>query len=241
MLIPPSLTVEPEAIELQIVYEDEVVCVIDKPAGLVVHPAPGHAGGTLVNALVHRFPTLDGSGSVRPGLVHRLDKDTSGLMVVGLTAEAQASLADQVKARSMSRGYVALVQGHVMPNRAMIDIPVGRDPISRKRMAAGPKAIRARTAVTHYEVNELVGSLSLICVRLETGRTHQIRVHMAYIGHPVAGDTLYKGPALPGLHRQFLHARSLAFTHPATGDKVQFQCEMPSDLMAVLDRLRQLR
>jgi 23S rRNA pseudouridine1911/1915/1917 synthase len=237
MVIPPSLSAAPQDIELRIVYEDEVMAVIDKPAGLVVHPAPGHPDGTLVNGLVRRYPAIAGSDEFRPGIVHRLDKDTSGLLVVALAPAAQLSLSRQLKARTMHRRYTSLVWGDLRPDRGSIDIPVGRDRASRGRMAAGADAIGARAARTQYTVVERLRELSLLDVVLETGRTHQIRVHMAYIGHPVAGDKLYGGRGLPGLTRQFLHAAELELSHPTTGTAVRFTSPLPPDLNLVLAAL----
>jgi 23S rRNA pseudouridine1911/1915/1917 synthase len=249
LTLPPSLQARPEPVDFEIVYEDEMMAVINKPAGLTVHPAPGHEGGTLVNGLLARYPTLGDSGdALRPGLVHRLDKDTSGLMVVALNERAQSVLAEQVRTRSLKRRYIALVGGQLRPERGVIDVPVGRDRVSRKRMAAGLSTISPRPARTRYQVLEYLEGwqgqhkrepFTLVEVALETGRTHQIRVHMAYIGHPVAGDSLYGGPQIPGLERQFLHAYTLELQSPQTGEMLHFQASLPSDLQTILEQLRQ--
>lgn len=235
--LPPSLKAEPEPIELNVVYEDECMVVIDKPAGLVVHPAPGHASGTLVNGLLQRYPRLQGSQPLRPGLVHRLDKDTSGLMVVGLNAHSQENLATQIHTRRMRRAYQALVWGHPEPPNAVIDVPVGRDAVSRKKMTAGLDGVRSRQARTHYQVVRYLDDLTLVELTLETGRTHQIRVHMAYIGHPVVGDRTYSSRRLPGLDRQFLHARVLELESPCSGQSLRFESKLPKDLASMLTRL----
>lgn len=239
-VVAPSLSARPDAaIELDVVYEDESMAVIDKPAGLVVHPAAGHESATLVNGLLARYPSLGERNELRPGLVHRLDKDTSGLMVIALNAEAQKSLAEQVRTRRMRRLYLALVSGQLSPDRGVIDIPVGRDPASRKRMSAGMHSIHPRHARTRYRVDRQVQGFTLVDITLETGRTHQIRVHMAYIGHPVVGDPTYSsGPAL-GLHRQFLHARALELESPGTKQSMRFESALPADLRMVLDRLQE--
>ena len=238
--LPPSLSAEPEPIDLNVVYEDEAICVVDKPAGLVVHPAPGHAGGTLVNALVHRYPSIAGGG-LRPGIVHRLDKDTSGLMVVALTVAAQANLAAQIKRRTVRREYLALVSGHPADRPHVIDAPIGRDRHSRLKMAVGSDTIRPRRARTTFEVVEYIGGCALVRARLETGRTHQVRVHLALARHPVAGDRLYGGATLPGLERQFLHASLLELTSPVTEERQRFESQLPPDLASVLRRLREAR
>lgn len=233
---PPSLSAAPEDIPLDIVYQDADLAVINKPAGLVVHPAPGHAGGTLANALAARFP---GAGNVggeeRPGIVHRLDRDTSGLMVVALTPQAHASLQRQIASREAGRTYLALVAGHLDPGEGTIEAPIGRDTRDRKRMAVYGAA--ARPARTAYRVLESMPSFDLVEAKLHTGRTHQIRVHFAALGHPVAGDTTYGGPAVPDLHRQFLHAYRLELESPSSGRPLSFRSPLPPDLQAVLREL----
>jgi len=233
---PPSPA--PEPIPLDAVYEDRDVLVIDKPAGLVIHPAVGHETGTLVNALLARYPHLAGTDPEgRPGIVHRLDKDTSGLLAVGKTQRAIANLKAQFKARSVSKCYTALVVGRLPTVQGLIDAPVGRHPRWRQRMAVRSDGREARTRFT---VLETLPGYSLVEARPETGRTHQIRVHFAYIGHPVAGDPVY-GPRKDrlGLGRQFLHASGLGFRHPLTGKHLEFTSELPEDLQSVLDRLRE--
>ncbi|HLJ65784.1 MAG TPA: RluA family pseudouridine synthase [Chloroflexota bacterium] len=233
---PPPLSARPEDISLTIVYEDADLAVIDKPAGLVVHPAPGHASGTLANALASRFPsTLSVGPGFRPGIVHRLDKDTSGLMVVALTPAAQRSLQRQLAAREVRRHYLALAAGRVEPEAATIDAPIGRDPRSRERMAA--HGFAARAAQTTYRVRQYRGPFSYLDVALHTGRTHQIRVHLSGLGHPLAGDLLYGGPAIPGLGRQFLHAHRLEIRSPSTAQDMHFVSPLPPDLQHFLDSL----
>jgi 23S rRNA pseudouridine1911/1915/1917 synthase len=232
-----GLTARPEAIELTIVYQDADLAVIDKPAGLVVHPAPGHESGTLANAVAARFPqTGEVGGAERPGIVHRLDKDTSGLMVVALTARAHHSLQEQLARRTAGREYLALVRGHPRPADGIIDAPIGRDRDDRKRMA--PYGVAGRPARTLYWTEEEIGGYSVLRAKLQTGRTHQIRVHFAALGHPVAGDTTYGGPAVSGLTRQFLHATRLTLVSPSTGVEMSFDSPLPPDLEAVLARLR---
>jgi 23S rRNA pseudouridine1911/1915/1917 synthase len=240
-------TPKPEALPLPILYQDRDVIVIDKPAGMVVHPAAGHASGTLVNALLHHVDDLSGiGGEKRPGIVHRLDRGTSGLMVVAKHDAAHAELARQFQDREVEKDYIALVWGEVMAGRR-IDAPIGRDPANRKKMSA--RARRARSAVTRIAGAEHFGRLlTLARVAIHTGRTHQIRVHLSAIGHPIVGDALYGGVhrRVPGdlravthLDRPFLHAARLAFTHPAEGRRMEFTSELPNDLQRVLDDLRE--
>ncbi len=236
--IPPPAPTElvPQPLPLAVVYEDEDVLVIDKPAGLVVHPAPGHPTDTLANALRARYPDLEIGGALRPGIVHRLDKDTSGLLVVAKHDRALASLVDQMKRRAVRKEYVALVHGNLPRDAGVIDAPLGRHPHERKRMAVVPGGREART---HFRVLERFGQYTLVEARLETGRTHQIRVHFAALGHPLAGDPVYGASreALP-LRRQFLHACRLGFALPGSGREVLFESPLPADLRAALDRLR---
>lgn len=235
--IPPAVPAEPAAqdIALKIVFEDEHMLVIDKPAGLVVHPAPGSPDGTLVNALLaHCSETLSGIGGVaRPGIVHRLDKDTSGLMVVAKHDRAHQGLSAQLVDHSLGRTYLAFVWGTPAPRAGKIDAPIGRHPTARQKMAVVKSG---RAAVTHYEVVELLGNDSLVRCRLETGRTHQIRVHLSHIGHPLVGDPVYgKGrrpPPIP-LARQALHATEIRFRHPVTGKEMTFHSDLPPDLSAL--------
>ncbi len=240
----------PEAIPLTVLYEDDDLLVVDKPAGLVVHPAAGHAGRTLVNALLHHTgPITAGGDPLRPGIVHRLDKGTSGLLVVAKTEAAREALAARFKTHAVERGYTALVHGVPAGGRGRIESPIGRHPTDRKRMSS--RVTRGRPAVTHYEVVRVFpGPLALLSLRLETGRTHQIRVHLADRGHPVVGDRTYGGhrppsAALPvaaraavaGLARQFLHAGVLGFPHPRTGEPLRFTSPLPADLATVLRAL----
>jgi 23S rRNA pseudouridine1911/1915/1917 synthase len=228
----------PTPLPLTVVYEGEDVIVLDKPAGLVVHPAPGHATDTLVNALLARYPDLTVGGALRPGIVHRLDKDTSGLIVVAKTDAAMASLRRQMQAGEVLKEYLALVDGHLPVPEGVIEAPIGRHPKERKRMAVIPGGREARS---RFMVLETIGSHSLLRVRLQTGRTHQIRVHLASIGNPVEGDPVYgrRRCHCPGLGRQFLHAARLGFRLPKTGEYVQFDSELPADLRECLAYLRQ--
>jgi len=232
---PPPAGVEPEEMELAIPYEDEHLLVVDKPAGLVVHPAPGHASGTLVHGLV-AHNAAGGEEPERPGIVHRLDRDTSGLLVVARSAEAHRRLQALVRRRALEREYLALVVGRPRSRRGTIEAPIGRDrddPTRHSLDTATP-----RDAVTHFEVAELLPSHALLRVTLETGRTHQIRVHLAAIDLPVAGDPVYGRRGELDLHRQFLHAARLAFPHPFTGERVEVRSELPPDLAAALERAR---
>lgn len=234
---PATLTAEP--IPLDVVYEDEAVLVINKPAGMVAHPAAGHASGTLVNAALAHDPDLEGVGDEqRPGLVHRLDKDTSGLIVLAKTNKAQQSLQRQFKERSVEKTYLALVDGQPPTPNGRIEAPIGRDPRDRKRMAVTPLA-QGREAVTEYWTQERFAAHTLLRLNLLTGRTHQIRVHLAYLKCPIVGDTVYgrKTPSLP-VGRQFLHAARLEFTLPGTRRRQVCEAPLPDDLQAVLARLR---
>ena len=244
---PVEATPQAEALPLPIVYQDKDLIVIDKPAGMVVHPAAGHASGTLVNALLHHVDDLSGiGGEKRPGIVHRLDRGTSGLMVVAKNDAAHEELSRQFHDREVEKEYVALVWGEVMPGRR-IDAPIGRDHVDRKKMSA--KSRRSREAVTRIVRTEAFGrALTLAHVAIHTGRTHQIRVHLSAIGHPVVGDSLYGGVhrhvpgdlrAVTHLSRPFLHAARLAFTHPSDGRRMEFESPLPEDLERVLDELRE--
>ncbi len=227
---PPS-PLSPEAIPLNIIYEDDDLLVIDKPAGLTIYPAPGHPSHTLVNAILSHFPHLaDISDSLRPGIVHRLDKDTSGVMLVAKNRAAQLSLMNQFKTHSVVKAYLVLVKGHLVPEEGIIEAPIGRDPRNRKRMAVVTKGREART---QYNVVKYMGNYTLLEVRPETGRTHQIRVHLLAIGYPVVGDPVY-GIKSAYLARQFLHACRLGFHLPSTGDYVEFTSELPPDLEQAL-------
>ena len=238
LVVPPPApsTLIPQAMDLPVVYEDSALLVIDKPAGLVTHPAPGHPDHTLANAVLAHCPDLEGvGGEIRPGLVHRLDKDTSGLIVVAKNDTAQTGLSAQFKDRTVSKAYLAAVTGHPEPERATIDAPIGRHPRSRTRMAV---VSTGRDAATEYDLLRRLRGYSLVEARPRTGRTHQIRVHMASIGHPVAGDAIYGTPA-PGLDRHFLHAHRLAFDHPRTGNRLKLESPLPKDLQSFLDSVSQ--
>jgi 23S rRNA pseudouridine1911/1915/1917 synthase len=245
---PVAATPEPEDLPLEVVYQDADLIVVNKPAGMVVHPAAGHAAGTLVNALLHHVTDLSGvGGERRPGIVHRLDRGTSGLMVVAKHDAAHAELARQFHDREVEKDYLALVGGVVQAGRR-IEEPIGRDPVHRQKMST--RARRARTAVTRITRVEHLPGVTLAVLAIATGRTHQIRVHLHAIGHPVVGDALYGGihrrvaphlRAVSHLDRPFLHAGRLAFTHPTTGGRLEFECALPEDLQRVLDDLRRDR
>ena len=229
----------PEEIPLEVVYEDGQLLVVNKPKGMVVHPAAGHAQGTLVNALLHHCAgQLSGiNGVIRPGIVHRIDKDTSGLLLVAKTDLAHLSLAEQIKEHSLTRRYETVVLGHLPEESGRIELPIGRHPTQRKKMAVTEK--NSRNAVTHYRVLEEYPGYSYLECTLETGRTHQIRVHLSHLGHPVLGDTVY-GPkkGYPGLEGQCLHARTVGFRHPVTGEYLEFHSELPPYFTEVLEKLR---
>lgn len=225
-----------EDIPLDIIYEDADVAVVNKPQGMVVHPSAGHTSGTLVNALMYHVKDLSSiNGVVRPGIVHRIDKDTSGLLMVAKNDKAHNALAAELKDKKSLRKYVAIVHGNLPNDRGVIEAPIGRSDKDRKKQAVTAKG---KPAVTRFTVLERFGNYTLVELQLETGRTHQIRVHMAYIGHPVAGDPLY-GPrkTLKG-HGQFLHAKTLGFTHPTTGELVEFTAEEPAIFKETLEKLR---
>lgn len=218
----------PLDLPLNVLHEDDDILVIEKPAGLVVHPSKGHQQDTLMNALIARYPQLSGRAIELPALVHRLDRDTSGLMVVALSERAADSIPRQLKSRTVVKQYLALVHGHPAEQEATIEAPIGRSPFDRTKMAV---VVRGRPSVTHYNLLRQVGRYSLLNVRPETGRTHQIRVHLHAIKHPVAGDPVYGGtPGELGLHRQFLHASRLEFSHPESGRRVAFRSDLPPDL-----------
>ncbi|HEX6543557.1 MAG TPA: RluA family pseudouridine synthase [Ktedonobacterales bacterium] len=220
-----------EAIPLPIVFEDEHLLVVDKPAGLVVHPAPGHATGTLVNALLAHLPGLETGGDTsRPGIVHRLDKDTSGLIVIAKDAPTHAALARQMKDHSTVKRYLVMVEGHMPAPEGVIDAPIGRDPRHRQRMALLSEVNGGRPARTRFKVLREIRGRALLEMQLETGRTHQIRVHLASVGHPVVGDSVYGRAQLPLPPRQFLHATHLEFVHPTTGEWLIFDAPVPPDL-----------
>ena len=228
----------PQDIPLDVVYEDDDVIVVNKPTGLVVHPAPGHPDGTLVNALLHHCgDSLSGiGGEKRPGIVHRIDRDTSGLIIAAKNDAAHLALSAQLKDHSLSRTYECLVTGNMKQDSGTVDAPIGRSSADRKKMAVVPTG---RRAVTHWEVAARYPGVTHLRCRLETGRTHQIRVHMAYIGHPILGDTVYgaKKP-VPGLTGQCLHAAGLRFIHPRTGEPVELHCPLPPEFTAMLQKLQ---
>jgi 23S rRNA pseudouridine1911/1915/1917 synthase len=244
---PEPSGLQAESIPLSVVYEDGDLLVVDKPAGMVVHPAPGHGGGTLVNALLAHVPEieLDMGDEARPGIVHRLDKETSGLIVVAKKRAAHEALARQMSARTMQKEYLAVVLGTPKPHVGVIDAPIARDPRDRQRMAV---VSNGRPARTRYSVERTLGKSRYVLVRaqLETGRTHQIRVHMAATGHPILGDPIYGKATLKdasplGLTRQFLHAHRLGFTLPSSGEWREFVSELPEELMVALEKLERER
>ena len=236
---PEPIDVIPQNIPLDVVYEDADVIVINKPVGLVVHPAPGHPDGTLVNALLyHCGDSLSGiNGQLRPGIVHRIDRDTSGLIIAAKNDKAHVALADQLQDHSLARVYEAVVHGNIREDEGTVDAPIGRHPIDRKKMAIDRKD--GRRAVTHWTVLGRYNGFTHIQCRLETGRTHQIRVHMASIGHPLVGDPVYGGnrKSLPGLTGQCLHARKLRFVHPSTQELVEVECPLPDWFERVLRQI----
>ncbi|MCX7634655.1 MAG: RluA family pseudouridine synthase [Syntrophales bacterium] len=250
--VPEPSTVEPEDLPLVVLYEDPHILVVDKPAGMVVHPAVGNRRGTLVNALLYHCRDLAGVGGVlRPGIVHRLDRDTSGLLVVAKTDQAHAALVGQFREREVKKIYQAFVYGDLAGDEGTVDLAVGRHPVDRKRMSVHSR--RGREALTRWRVAERFGVATLLDVAIMTGRTHQIRVHLHAIGHPVVGDRVY-GRAKPwrgvddpvyrrlrGVARQALHAATIAFTHPLRGDRMEFHAPLPADLMDLLVFLRSTR
>ena len=228
---PVSEAARPAEIPVNVAFEDEHLLVIDKQAGVIVHPGAGHKDDTLVNGLLHRYPEIAAVGEPdRPGIVHRIDRDTSGLMVVARTVESYARLSEMIRNHETTRTYTALVLGNVQPTVGIIDAPIGRDSRLPMRMTASRDG---RAARTRYEVLEQFGTSALLKIELETGRTHQIRVHLESIGFPVAGDTTYGKPAFD-LERQFLHASLLSFAHPITGDQITVESELPDDLVTAL-------
>lgn len=236
---PVKLDVRPEEIVLDIAYEDGDLLVVNKPKGMVVHPASGNYSGTLVNALLaHCGDSLSGiNGVIRPGIVHRIDKDTSGLLIVAKNDFAHRKLAAQIKAHTFTRVYEAVVYGNLKQDDGTVDAPIGRHPVDRKKMAVTQK--NARNAVTHYHVLERLKGFTHVRLTLETGRTHQIRVHMAYLGHPVAGDAVY-GPkkTIASLNGQCLHARVIGFVHPRDGRYLEITSELPAYFTGFLEKLR---
>jgi 23S rRNA pseudouridine1911/1915/1917 synthase len=243
---PRPVALAPEAMHLSVLYEDADLVVINKPPGLVVHPAPGHADGTLVNALLHHCPDLRPiAGEIRPGIVHRLDKDTSGVLVVAKSATVLDHLARQFKDRSVKKMYLALVQGTPKTNVGEVTLPIGRHPVDRKKMSVHSR--RPRSAATAWRVREVYRGCALLEVRLMTGRTHQIRVHCAAMGHPVLGDRVYGGPShlAPGalqvpVLRQMLHAWRLTIQHPVRQTLMDFEAPLPTDMANLIDTMRGL-
>jgi len=234
---PSVVEIVPEDIPLDIAFEDRDVIVVNKPRGMVVHPAPGHISGTLVNALMHHCKDLSGiNGELRPGIVHRIDKDTTGLIMAAKNDKAHASLAAQLKEHSVNRRYLALVHGNISHDQGTIDAPIGRDPQDRKMYTVTDR--NSKHAVTHFTVVERFGDYSLLELKLETGRTHQIRVHMKYIGHPLVGDPVYGKSKGIKLNGQALHAAVLGFVHPATGQYLEFSAPMPDDMEELLTILK---
>lgn len=233
---PEPVDIVPQDIPLDVVYEDEDVIVVNKPVGLVVHPAPGHPDGTLVNALLwHCGDSLSGiNGEKRPGIVHRIDRDTSGLIIAAKNDAAHLALAAQLEDHSLARVYECVVQGNLREDEGTIDAPIARNPGDRKKMAV---VSGGKRAVTHYTVLGRYPGYTHAQCRLETGRTHQIRVHMAYIGHPLVGDTVYGGRAVKALAGQCLHARKLTFVHPRSGEAMTVECPLPDWFQTVLNKL----
>lgn len=233
---PEELNVIAEDLNLEIVYEDADVLVVNKPRGMVVHPAKSHASGTLVNGLMYQCKDLSGiNGVLRPGIVHRTDKDTSGLLMVAKNDKAHISLVDQLVEKSVKRVYVALVHGHIPHDNGTIDAPIGRDQIDRQSMAVTD---RGKNAVTHFKVLERFGEYTLVECELETGRTHQIRVHMKYIEHPLVGDPKYGLKETIDFGGQVLHARTLGFKHPETAEDMEFSIDPPADFMTLVKEIR---
>jgi 23S rRNA pseudouridine1911/1915/1917 synthase len=255
---PEPVDYKPEPIPLDILYQDRHIVVLNKPAGLVVHPAPGHASGTLVNALLHHCPDLGGiGGEIRPGIVHRLDKDTSGAMVVAKNAAALEALAKQFKDRTVRKTYLALVYGELKKDAGTIDLPIGRHPVHRKQMSTTTR--KGRQAVTSWRVFKRFQSITLLELTLKTGRTHQIRVHCSAMGHPIVGDPIY-GPRklfknldkkterlpagiidlLKAIPRQMLHAWQLGFSHPRTDERLSFESPIPKDMEELISKLEEI-
>ncbi|MFF0825615.1 RluA family pseudouridine synthase [Brevibacillus sp. NPDC003359] len=235
---PKEMAIQAEEMSLEIIYEDSDVVVVNKPRGLVVHPAPGHYSGTLVNGLLAHCMDLSGiNGVLRPGIVHRIDKDTSGLLMVAKNDKAHMGLAEQLKAHTVDRKYVAIVHGVIPHEMGTIDAPIGRDPKNRQQMAVVFE--NSKPAVTHFIVLERFKEYTLVELKLETGRTHQIRVHMKYIDYPLAGDPKYGPKNTLELDGQALHATTLGFIHPRTGEQLEFEAPMPKELLDVIEVLRQ--
>lgn len=237
---PKRIELNPENIPLNILYEDSDIVVVNKPKGMVVHPAPGNESGTLVNALLYQIDTLSSENKdSRPGIVHRLDKDTSGLLVVAKSNVAYRSLLEQFKKRTVKRRYVALVHGKLNIEKATINAPIGRNPVNRKTMAVIDE--NSKEAITHYKILQEFNEHTLLEITLETGRTHQIRVHMLYIKHPIVGDSVYSRKKNRfGIKTQLLHASNLGFIHPTSGEYIEFEAEVPEDFKEII-RLLEIR
>ena len=235
---PQPLDVQPENIPLDIIYEDEDVVVVNKARGMVVHPAAGNYSGTLVNALLYHCKNLSGiNGVIRPGIVHRLDKDTSGIMICAKNDAAHVSLSEQIQSKTAQRTYLAVVRGNIKTDSGVIETQIARDKDDRKKMAVVKEG--GRNAVTEYEVMERFGKYTIVKCKLKTGRTHQIRVHMEYLGYPLVGDPKYSPMKTPfSINGQALHSLTLAFDHPRTGERMEFEAKLPEDLHKVVTRLR---
>jgi 23S rRNA pseudouridine1911/1915/1917 synthase len=243
LIVPEAqpLELKAENIPLDILYEDEQLIILNKPAGLVVHPAPGHPDGTLVNAMLAHCPNLPGIGGIqRPGIVHRLDKDTTGAIAIAKTELAHHHLQAQLKAKTARREYLGIVYGAPKTPSGTIDLPIGRHPVDRKKMAIVSVEKGGREAVTHWQIQERLGNYTLVCFQLETGRTHQIRVHSAQIGHPIVGDPLYSAARSIGINLsgQVLHAWKLKLLHPVSGEWIEATAPLPEDFTKLLEALR---
>lgn len=233
-IVPPSIVPKPQDIPLKIVHEDEDIIVVDKPAGMAVHPAPGIHENTLVNALINRYKDLPTPSPERPGIIHRLDKDTSGLIIVAKSPLAYQKLSKDFAERRIDKRYLALLVGNLPLNEGTIELPIGRDPFDRKKMKV---TLGGREAITSFKVLKRLKGFTLVEVKIKTGRTHQIRVHFSHEGYPVAGDETYGKGKIPGLSRQFLHAYYLSFGHPRTGENLTFKSPLPKDLREFLHSL----
>ena len=235
---PQPLDVQPENIPLDIIYEDEDVVVVNKARGMVVHPAAGNYSGTLVNALLYHCKNLSGiNGVIRPGIVHRLDKDTSGIMICAKNDAAHVSLSEQIQSKTAQRTYLAVVRGNIKTDSGVIETQISRDKDDRKKMAVVQEG--GRNAITEYEVVERFGKYTIVKCKLKTGRTHQIRVHMEYLGYPLVGDPKYSPMKTPfSINGQALHSLTLAFDHPRTGERMEFEAKLPEDLHKIVTRLR---
>ena len=238
LLEPQPLDVQPENIPLDIIYEDEDVVVVNKARGMVVHPAAGNYSGTLVNALLYHCKNLSGiNGVIRPGIVHRLDKDTSGIMICAKNDAAHVSLSEQIQSKTAQRTYLAVVRGNIKTDSGVIETQISRDKDDRKKMAVVKEG--GRNAITEYEVVERFGKYTIVKCKLKTGRTHQIRVHMEYLGYPLVGDPKYSPMKTPfSINGQALHSLTLAFDHPRTGERMEFEAKLPEDLHKIVTRLR---